>query len=43
VVEGTCDRVAPPARHTPSGQVIYCHRELDELRAAQAKGGVLRA
>ncbi|MGE0095432.1 MAG: ABC transporter ATP-binding protein [Alphaproteobacteria bacterium] len=43
VVEGTCDRVAPPARRTPGGQVIYCHRELDELRATQAKGGVLRA
>ncbi len=42
-IEGTCDRVAPPARRTPGGQVIYCHRELDELRAAQAKGdGVLR-
>lgn len=42
VVEGTCDRVAPPARRTPAGQTIYCHRELDELRAAQAKSGVLR-
>jgi peptide/nickel transport system ATP-binding protein len=33
---GTCEREPIPARRTPAGQTIHCHRELDELAAAQA-------
>lgn len=36
-IAGTCDREPPPARQTPAGQTIYCHRGVDELQAAQAK------
>ncbi len=35
-IENICDRLAPPARHTPHGQTIYCHREVEELEAAHA-------
>ncbi|MFN0042056.1 MAG: oligopeptide/dipeptide ABC transporter ATP-binding protein [Alphaproteobacteria bacterium] len=30
-IESVCDRVAPPARTTPHGQTIYCHRAIEEL------------
>jgi peptide/nickel transport system ATP-binding protein len=35
-IPGTCDLKPPPARRTAGGQTIYCHRDLDELQAAQA-------
>jgi peptide/nickel transport system ATP-binding protein len=34
VIENICDRIAPPARHTPHGQTIYCHRTIEDLEAA---------
>ena len=35
-IEGTCDKIDPPARLDPhgAGHVIECHREVDELSAA---------
>ena len=37
VLPGTCDRLTPPGRPTPEGQMIHCHREMEELRVAQAR------
>jgi peptide/nickel transport system ATP-binding protein len=34
-IPGTCDE-PPPARRTVAGQTIHCHRDLEELEAAQA-------
>lgn len=36
MIEGVCDREAPPARHAGDGHTIYCHREIDELAEFQA-------
>ena len=34
-IEGTCDRIDPPAREDPHGHghILECHREVDELMA----------
>ena len=34
-IDSVCDRRPPPARITPNGQAIHCHREIDELTEAQ--------
>jgi peptide/nickel transport system ATP-binding protein len=37
VIDGTCDSAPPPARLGVGGGTIYCHREIDELAAAQPR------